>query len=301
MPYSTWETGFQQVADRVYCYVTNGQTMMSNCLLVAGDECALLFDVLCTKPMTQEFLDECRRHTDKPIRYLVISHGHGDHFLGANAVPEGAVVLGHPSLKAAFDQDRASGRAERLKERMPQLDWADTTFPYPDIYLDGGCRIDLGGRTVEIRDLGQCHSAGDLALSIPDARFMALADVLFYHVVPPTVSGDIDHWLDTLSALEQSGAERFLPGHGPVCGREGLAALKDYLRRVCCQARAVADGELTLTDDAPSPLEAQMIEAGWRETARTVFSTEQYAAKLRGVPYQADLFRILRLEKSRNG
>lgn len=301
MPHLTWETGFQQVADRVFCYVTNGQTMMSNCLLVAGDECALLFDVLCTKPMTRGFLDECRRYTDKPIRYLVISHAHGDHFLGAAAVPEGAVVLGHPSLKPSFDQDLATGRAEGLKKRLPHLDWTDTTFPYPDIYLDGGCRIDLGGRTVDIMDMGQCHSAGDLALSIPDAKFMALADVLFYQVVPPTVSGDIDHWLETLDALEQSGAERFLPGHGPVCGREGLAALKDYLLRVCDQARAVVEGKLELTDDVPSPLEAEMIQAGWLETARTVFSTEQYAARLRGVPYHAELTRILGLEKSRNG
>ena len=301
MPHLTWNTGFQQVADRVFCYVTNGQTMMSNCLLVAGDECALLFDVLCTKPMTREFLDECRRYTDKPIRYLVISHAHGDHFLGAAAVPEGAVVLGHPSLKPSFDQDLASGRAEGLKKRLPHLDWTDTTFPYPDIYLDGGCRIDLGGRTVDVMDMGQCHSAGDLALSIPDAKFMALADVLFYQVVPPTVSGDIDHWLDMLDALEQSGAERFLPGHGPVCGREGLAALKNYLLRVCAQARAVVDGKLELTDDVPSPLEAEMIRAGWLETARTLFSTEQYAARLRGVPYHAELTRILGLEKSRNG
>ena len=202
MSANTWETGFQQLGDGIYCYITNGKTMMSNCMLVTGDECALVFDVLCTKPLTEAFLQECRRLVDKPIRYLVISHCHGDHFLGANALPE-AIVIGHHSLKAAFDQDRATPRMEAMQKRLPHLDFTDATYPYPQIYLTDGCSIDLGNRMVEIRAMGKCHTEGDLALWIPDAKWMALADVLFHNVVPPTISGDIDHcWRGWSSARQ---------------------------------------------------------------------------------------------------
>lgn len=299
MAQATFETGFQKLGEGIYCCVTSGRTMMSNCMLVEGEKCALLFDVLSTKPMTRDFLDQCRQYTQKPIRYLVLSHCHGDHFLGAGAVPE-AIVLGGDNLKAAFDQDRATGRAEKLKARMPELDWEGVVFPYPDVYLRGGCDIDLGDRVVQVLDMGKCHTERDFALWVPDAKVMALADVLFYHVVPPTISGDIDHWLEVLEYLEGCEAERFLPGHGPVCGKEGLRAEKEYFRAVCRQAQDVVRGTLAMEDDVPSPLEQKMIDEGWLETARTVFSVEQYAARLRGEPYHADLTRVLGLEQSRN-
>ena len=299
MSANTWETGFQQLGDGIYCYITNGKTMMSNCMLVTGDECALVFDVLCTKPLTEAFLQECRRLVDKPIRYLVISHCHGDHFLGANALPE-AIVIGHHSLKAAFDQDRATPRMEAMQKRLPHLDFTDATYPYPQIYLTDGCSIDLGNRMVEIRAMGKCHTEGDLALWIPDAKWMALADVLFHNVVPPTISGDIDHWIEVLEGLEQCEAEHFLPGHGPVCGREDVRAMREYRQQVRVQAQLVADGALSMKDEIPSPLEERMIQAGWLETARTIFSTEQYAAKIKGVPYRANMPRVLAVEASRN-
>lgn len=299
MPTMSWEPGLQKVGDEIYCYITNGKTMMSNCMMVVGDDCALVFDVLSTKPMTEGFLRECRRYTDKPIHYLVISHCHGDHFLGASALP-GVTTLGHASLKKAFDLDRARPRTVSIQERYPHLDFTDTTYPYPQIYLTDGCSIDLGNRMVEIKAMGHCHTEGDLALYVPDAKWMALADVLFYYVVPPTVSGDIDNWISTLETLEQGKAEHFLPGHGPICGKQAIKELREYFQRVREQARAVADGQLTLEDDVPSPLEKEMIAAGWSETARTLISTEQYAARLKGIPYQVDMNRILNLEISRN-
>lgn len=299
MPSRTWKTGFQEMGNGIYCYVTNGKTMMSNCMMVVGEQCALVFDVLSTKGMTEDFVRECRRCTDKPIQYLVISHCHGDHFLGAKALPK-VTTLGHISLKNAFDTDRASPRAATLQERYPHLDFTDSTYPYPQIYLRDGCVIDLGNRMVEVKAMGCCHTEGDLSLYVPDAKWMALADVLFRYVVPPTTSGDIDHWIATLESIEASDAEHFLPGHGPVCDKGAVTELKDYLCQVREQAKAVVRGELRMQDEIPSPLEAHMIEAGWSETARTVFSTEQYAAKLNGVAYHVDMNRILGLEASRN-
>lgn len=293
-----WNTGFSKLGNGVYCYITGGTTMMSNCLLVEGENCALLFDVLCTRSLTAEFLDECRKYTQKPIRYLVISHCHGDHFLGAAAVPE-AVIIAHESAGPSLARERANPPFERLQKRQPHLDYSDAVVPTPDILLRDSCTVNLGGRTVEIRHMGHCHTPGDLALFIPDEGLAALADLLFAGIVPATVAGDLDHWTDTLEELEHGSYERFLPGHGPICTKADVIRLRAYLDEVRAQAQQVAAGSLTLCDEIPSPVEQKMIDAGWKETARTLFSTEQYAARLQGAPYTANMPRIMALEKSR--
>lgn len=294
----TWKTGFEQIGKGVYAFYTDGTTMMSNCVLVEGSECALLFDVLCTRSLTQAFLDECRRYTQKPIHYLVLSHCHGDHFLGAAAVPD-SILLTHESGTASLERDRANPPFERLQKRQPHLDYSDAVVPVPDVLLKAGCTIDLGGRKVEIRHMGHCHTPGDLGLFIPDEKLAALADVLFSGIVPATVSGNLDCWITVLEQLEQSGYDRFVPGHGPMCRKKDLVILRDYLDGIREQARAVEAGQLTLCDELPSPMEQKMIDAGWRETARALFSTEQYQARLSGRPYAADMPRIMRLEKER--
>lgn len=294
----TWTEGFQKVGEGVYCTITNGKTMMSNCLLVEGSECALLFDVLSTKPMTEEFIRQCRAFTDKPIRYLVISHPHGDHFLGANAVKD-AIVIAQEGVKAAFDLDLQDPPYQRLQKRLPHMDFTDATHPYPDIYITDSCRIDLGGRMVEIRSVGKCHTASDVVMLIPDLHFMAMGDVLFNHVAPPTVSGDIDHWIEILDELQAGPAERFLPGHGPVSDKQDLAVMRGYLDGIRKQAEQVAAGTLTMCDEVPSPMEQWLIDHGWRETTRAIFSTEQYAAKLAGKGYKADMSRVFAMEAKR--
>lgn len=295
----TWKTGFEQVGKGVYAYYTDGTTMMSNCVLVEGDECALLFDVLCTRSLTKGFLDECQKFTQKPIRYLVISHCHGDHFLGA-AAASGATILTHISGKESLDRDRENPPFERLQKRQPHLDYSDAVVPIPDIYLEKDCTIDLGNRLVEIRHMGHCHTPGDLGLFIPDEKIAALADVLFAGIVPATVAGDLDCWIRVLTELEKSEYTRFVPGHGPLCKKNDLSILKSYLESVRKQAYEVEAGKLTLSDEIPSPVEQTMIDAGWRETARVLFSTEKYQATLRGEIYPVDMVRILGIEKERS-
>ncbi len=294
----TWDEGFQKIAEGTYCFITNGKTMLSNCMLVEGEKCALLFDTLSTKPMTAEFIRQWRETSDKPIRYLVISHPHGDHFLGANAVKE-ALVIGQEGVKKAFDIDLQNPPYQRLQARLPHMDFTDATHPYPDLYISDRCTIDLGGRTVELRYAGQCHTPSDLIMYIPDIHFMAMGDVLFNHVAPATPAGDIDHWIGQLDQLLEGPAERFLPGHGPISTKQDVAVLRDYLNGIRRQAAQVVDGELTMQDDIPSPMEKWLIDNGWRETTRAIFSTEQYAAVLQGVPYVYDMARILGMEKVR--
>ena len=298
MALKTWEQGFQKIDERIYAYITNGQLMLSNICLVVGDKEAVLFDVLCSQKKTEEFIAECRKYTDKPIKYLVISHPHGDHFMGANAV-KGATVIGYKKLKEAFELDEKTHDFNELQKKMPYLDFAGATRPYPNIYVSGDFSLDLGNRMVEFRYMGKCHTDCDITMYVPDCKFMAGADFIFRYIAPPSTAGDIDHWLEKLHEVLDSDAEKFLPGHGPLAGKEAIEDMICYFERIKQQAQDVIDGKVELDDNNPVGVERELIENGWAEAARSIFSTEQYVSKLKGEEYKVDLFRALSVEKSR--
>ncbi len=291
-----WETGFKNHGNGIYTYITDGRTMFSNITIVEGDESAVMFDVLHTRALTQEFIDEFRKYSDKPIKYWVMSHAHGDHFLGAAAVKD-AVMIAHEGVTEQLKWEQKNPPFERLQKRLPDCDYSDAIIPIPDILMQDTLKLDLGNRVVEIKYMGQCHTKHDLAMFVPDANFALLADILFYDVVTQSTTGDVDHWMDVLQELIDSQYTSFVPGHGPICGKEGLQEVLDYFVKLKAQAQDVFDGKLTLSDEDASPLELEYIEKGWLEPARIIFATESYVCKLQGGEYKPDLMRIMGAEK----
>ena len=292
----TWECGFKDHGNGIYTYVTDGRTMFSNITVVEGDDYAVMFDVLHTRALTQECIDAFRKCSDKPIRYWVLSHPHGDHFLGAAAVKD-AVMIAHEGVTDQLKWEQKNPPFERLQKRLPDCDYSDAIIPIPEILMQDTLKLDLGNRVVEIRYMGQCHTKHDLAMFIPDAHTVLLADILFYDVVTQSTTGDVDHWMNVLQELIDSDYTAFVPGHGPVCGKEALREVLDYFTKLKAQAAAVYAGELTLSDEDASPLELEYIEKGWLEPARIIFATEAYVCRMKGEEYKPNLMRIMAAEK----
>jgi glyoxylase-like metal-dependent hydrolase (beta-lactamase superfamily II) len=91
-------------------------------------------------------------------------------------------------------------------------------------------RLDVGGREVNLIEVGPAHTPGDLIVWVPDAKVAIAADVLFIGVTPIMWAGPLEGWLAALERLLGLGAERFVPGHGPVCGPDEVRRLIDYWR-----------------------------------------------------------------------
>jgi glyoxylase-like metal-dependent hydrolase (beta-lactamase superfamily II) len=155
----------------------------------------------------QQYLDEIRKITDKPIKYLIYSHHHFDHIAGGKVFKDaGARVIAH---------HRAKARLEQLKD--PNTVLPDEAVP------DRGRTITLGGTTVELNYMGLNHSDSTLVIRLPKEKIIFVVDTIPVGQVPGR--GMIDfHPVETEAFLQKvylMDWERLIPGHPGVGDRLG--------------------------------------------------------------------------------
>lgn len=235
----------------------------------------LVFDTFMTSFAAAELRAAAEELTGRPPELVVLSHGHNDHAWGASQFP-GAMLLSSARARA---QLVAEGPAEVeeyravLDERLsfwaaaangddPQVR-ADAAFflPYwqgladdlptlelrfPDLGIQG--RLDIHGtrRRVEIMTVDRAHTDGDLVMVLPDERIAFCGDLLFVGCHPYLGDGDLGGLRRALAWLGASGADQFVPGHGPIGRAAELGMLTDYLDDV--QRLTPAVGRVAIPD-----------------------------------------------------
>ncbi len=213
----------------------------SNAGFVIGDDGVLVVDSFFNPEATKALIGEIRKLTPKPIRYVVNTHYHVDH-VGGDAVlrDAGALVVAHRNVRAWVRTENLHLFGDHL---TPQLKATVAALALPDVTTDKPLTIWLGTRKVIIRPvLG--HTGGDLVVSIPDANALFCGDILWRHVSPNIIDGDVARWIETVDSLKtgQASAETtFVPGHGDLANVNDVADFGTYLgdlRSIVEQARA---------------------------------------------------------------
>jgi glyoxylase-like metal-dependent hydrolase (beta-lactamase superfamily II) len=188
-------------------------------------------------------------HPDAPTR-LVNTHHNGDHCWGNQLFP-GAEIIAHRGCAERFDGfSPASAEAIRtmadppehlrdLHEEMAPFDFSEVVLTPPTHVIDGDLTLDLDGVRVDLLHVGPAHTEGDLIVHLPDEGVVLCGDVLFHRCAPIGWEGSTDRWIEALRRIEGLGAEHVVPGHGPLCGVEGVASARRYQEDV---QRAAVDG-----------------------------------------------------------
>lgn len=166
--------------------------------------------------------------TDKPIRWVVISHVHPDHAFGAAAFRrDNPVFIGHARLAAALN-----ARGEYYRKRLAELLGPERAgeVVLPTMEVRDRAELDLGERVIAFTAHGPAHTDCDLAMLDRTTGLLLPADLLFVRRVP-ALDGSLLGWLRELNALAAMGASRAVPGHGPLVVDYGPAAadLRRYL------------------------------------------------------------------------
>jgi quinoprotein relay system zinc metallohydrolase 2 len=166
--------------------------------------------------------------TRLPIRYVVLSHVHPDHFFGASAFErDRPQFVGHARLPRALAQ-----RAEYYRKRLVAVLGEERTgaVVMPTQLVQGTQEIDLGGRVLQViaHELG--HSDSDLTVLDRSTATLLASDLLFVRRVP-SLDGGLRGWIEQLDGLKRLPARRAVPGHGPtgVDWPQGSADLERYL------------------------------------------------------------------------
>src|SRR5690606_28397566 len=222
-----------------------------------GEDFLVCFEAMATPVAARGWLSMLREHTDKPVRYLVLSHYHAVRVLGASAF--GAdVIVAHEKTRELIaergEQDWASeyGRMPRLFEEpasIPGLTWPTLTF-------GDRVTIDLGGGRgmLELHHCGRGHTEGDLVAWLPERRVMFAGDLVESRAALYT--GDAFHrdWAGgTLDRVAAFGAETLVGGRGEVArGRAAvdaaIAQTRDFLRVMMRETGAVHESGGTLKE-----------------------------------------------------
>ncbi|MFI8221248.1 MBL fold metallo-hydrolase [Streptomyces sp. NPDC085932] len=211
------EENLEVLDDGVYALTTGGDP---NVGAIEGEDFLVCFEARATPVMAKRWLDQLREHTDKPIKYLVLSHYHAVRTLGASAF-DADVIVAHAETKRLIaergQQDWASefGRMPRLfvgHETIPGLTWPTLTFA-------DRLSIDLGGSrgTVELAWAGRGHTSGDIYAWLPEQRILFAGDLV--ENGSAVYTGDAYHqdWrTTTLDNVASLGARMLVGGRGHI-------------------------------------------------------------------------------------
>jgi quinoprotein relay system zinc metallohydrolase 2 len=211
---------------------------IANIGFIVGDAAVMVVDPGGSALEGDRLRAAIRAVTDRPIRYVVLTHVHPDHLFGAAAFkPDRPDFIGHAKLPGALAQ-RGDYYVRTLRRALGEKA-AGSEVVVPTRLVDGVAEIDLGDRPVTIRAHGPAHTDNDLSLFDRRSGTLWLGDLLFVERIP-VIDGSLVGWLGELAALKSVAAVRAVPGHGPpsVPWPAALAAEERYLSVVLDETRA---------------------------------------------------------------
>ena len=178
-----------------------------------------------------------RVRTEKPIRYVINTHGHPDHVFGNAAfVGDGTVFVGHRNLPQAL-ATRGQVYIEALRRIMGAELLEGVRLIPPTLLVDGTVKLNLGSRTLILKSWPTAHSDNDITVFDEQTRTLFAGDLVFVTHIP-VLDGSIRGWLGVIDELDKTPAERVVPGHGAVSGWPGaLADQRRYLETLAADVR----------------------------------------------------------------
>ncbi|MGL4963700.1 MAG: MBL fold metallo-hydrolase [Inquilinus sp.] len=223
---------FTQLGDGLYAFTAEGDP---NTGVIIGDDSVMVIDAQATPVMAQKVIERVRSVTDKPVKYVVLSHYHAVRVLGASAYGASEIIASETCRamiheRGQEDWDSEFGRFPRLfqaAESIPGLTWPTVTFK-------DRMTLHLGRRRVDLLHLGRAHTAGDIVAWVPDAGVMFSGDIVEYHSACYCGDAHFNDWPGTLDAIAALRPEALSPGRGDALVgaarvAEAIALTRDFL------------------------------------------------------------------------
>ncbi|PLX74604.1 MAG: MBL fold metallo-hydrolase [Azoarcus sp.] len=242
------QVSFDKLSENAYAYTAEGDP---NTGIIIGDDSVMIIDATATPVMAQEVIAKVRELTDKPIKYVVLTHYHAVRVLASGYKSEGLeqIIASQDTYdliveRGQQDMDSEIGRFPRLfnaVESVPGLTWPTMTF-------QGEMTVWMGKLEVKIKQVGRGHTKGDTIVYLPSQNICFSGDLVEADAACYTGDAYLADWPQTLDNLAAMNFDKLVPGRGPALlnpqrVQEGLAYTRDFVSTLYRSAQeAVAKG-----------------------------------------------------------
>ena len=210
------------------------RNFISNAGFVATGDGVVVVDALGSPTLAGGLIDEIRRLTKEPIRYVIVTHYHADHIYGLQAFKAaGATIIAHAEGREYLNSETARLRLEASRQDL--FPWIDeTTKLVPaDRWLDQEqTTLHVGALDFVIRHVGPAHTPEDLVVYVPQRGVLFAGDLVFRGRIPFVGEADSERWIASLNKLIEIKPRIMIPGHGPMSTEPltDLELTRDYLQ-----------------------------------------------------------------------
>jgi len=221
----------------------------SNSGLVIGDGASLLVDTLFDAALTKSMLAGAAGLVEgRPIRTLVNTHANGDHCYGNSvldddvdvvatvATAEGMTETTPEVMAALLGAGLDDPLGSYLDHAFGAFDFAATTLRTAGDTFEGRLLLDVGGRPVELVELGPAHTSSDTVVHVPDAGVVFTGDLVFNEGTPICWAGPVSGWVAACDAIAALSPGVIVAGHGPLTTVAVLDDTSAYLKFVESEA-----------------------------------------------------------------
>lgn len=239
------KVSFDKLSDHAYAYTAEGDP---NTGVIIGDDCVMVIDTQATPTMAQDVIDRIRQVTDKPIKYVLLSHYHAVRVLGASAYAPEQIIASQDTYdliveRGEFDKASEIGRFPRLFRNVESV---PAGLTWPTITFTGKMTLWMGSLRVELLQLGRGHTKGDTVAWLPDEKILFSGDLVEFDATPYAGDAYLRDWPQTLDNIAALKPNKLVPGRGaalqtPEAVQAGLAGTRSFIADLYREVKAGAE------------------------------------------------------------
>lgn len=236
----TYKKGLYEVRDGLYAWMLpDGGWGWSNSGLIVGEGESLVVDTLFDLNLTKEMIEGYRSIVPREdIKFLFNTHANGDHYFGNELLKDATIIATKAAAECMTAEEVEKTKVIKSSEG-PAGDFVRHVFsPFdfdpviatgPNIAFENELHLNVGGRRVNLIEVGPAHTPGDAIAYLPDDGVVYAGDILFIGGTPIIWAGPVENWIIACDRLIALDADTYIPGHGPITGKSGVKEVRDYL------------------------------------------------------------------------
>ncbi len=233
----------------------------------------------------ERIINTIKSISNKPIKYLILTHMHGDHIYGLSAFPQDVTIIAHKNLEnnnTLFNEKNLINYKEKVfpnylsniklqldsisdKESSGYTDLLDSynknkayfediqkiQFRSPDITFDDYYRLKVGNERIMLEYPGPCHTSDNIVVKFSNHNVIHTGDIVFRKEFPYTIEEhgvDIYNWVKTLDDLYKENILTVIPGHGEIDNKYALKEQAEYFKQLAQKIERLKTQGLSLEE-----------------------------------------------------